>query len=210
MIRRFARILLVPLFLLALPAAASAQTPAQTPDGPSAPVVRLSDTLLDAMQNADQLGFDGRVDLLGPVLTDTFAFDQMARLVLGPEDFDGLDAATRARYVDAFTAMSIAVFAGRFDGYSGQQFQYGGEQEIRPGQVLVTTVLSAPERRSVNIEYLMRQFSGEWRVLDVFLDRRVSEVARQRSEFAAVYHRSGIEGLITEIEANTARQREGS
>ena len=138
------------------------------------------------------------------------AFDQMARLVLGPEDFDGLDAATRARYVDAFTAMSIAVFAGRFDGYSGQQFQYGGEQEIRPGQVLVTTVLSAPERRSVNIEYLMRQFSGEWRVLDVFLDRRVSEVARQRSEFAAVYHRSGIEGLITEIEANTARQREGS
>lgn len=207
MIRRLARTLLVPLFLVAATAAAPAQTP---DDGPSAPVVRLSDTLLEAMQNAESLGFDGRVELLGPVLTDTFAFDQMARLVLGPEAYDALDADTRTRYVDAFTRMSIAVFAGRFDGYSGQQFQYGGEQEIRPGQVLVTTVLSAPERRSVNIEYLMRQFGGQWRVLDVFLDRRVSEVARQRSEFAAVYRRSGIEGLLQEIEANTARQRNGS
>ncbi|MCB9958990.1 MAG: ABC transporter substrate-binding protein [Rhodospirillaceae bacterium] len=207
MIRRLARTLLVPLFL----AVATAAAPAQTPDdGPSAPVIRLSDTLLEAMQNAESLGFDGRVDLLGPVLSDTFAFDQMARLVLGPEAYDALDAETRARYVDAFTRMSVAVFAGRFDGYSGQQFQYGGEQEIRPGQVLVTTVLSAPERRSVNIEYLMRQFGGQWRVLDVFLDRRVSEVARQRSEFAAVYRRSGIEGLLQEIEANTARQRDGS
>ena len=208
MIHRLLRFFVIPTVVAVWALSAAPPAPAQT-GAPDAPVTALSAVLLEVMQNADALGFAGREARLDPVLRDTFAFEDMARLVLGPVEFDALDPATRARYVDAFARMSVAIFAGRFDGYSGQQFTDGGTQEIRPGQVLVTSILSAPDRDSVNLDYLMRQVGGDWRVLDVFLDRRVSEVARQRAEFAAVFQRGGIEGLLTEIEANITRQRTG-
>ena len=174
---------------------------------PTAPVERLNTVLLDVMQNADALGFEGRFDRLEPILTEAFAFDQMARLILGPDDFSALSVDDRAAYVDAFTRMSIATFAARFNRYGGQQIQVGQQREIRPGQVLVETVLQAPGRDPVSLDYVVREIDDSWRILDVFLDRRVSEVARQRADFTAVYRREGLTGLLAEIEASIARHR---
>ena len=174
---------------------------------PTAPVERLNTVLVDVMRNAETLGFQGRVDQLEPVLTEAFAFDQMARLILGPDDFSALSPDDRAAYVDAFTRMSIATFAARFNRYAGQQIQLADEREIRPGQVLVETVLQVPGRDAISLDYVVREIDGSWRILDVFLDRRISEVARQRADFTAVYRRQGLTGLLAEIEASIARHR---
>ena len=195
-------LLLAVAIAVVLPGAPSA---AQS-QSPRAPVERLNAVLLEVMQNADSLGFQGRYNTLEPVLTEAFTFETMARLTIGPGNWTALDAQRRQEFVDAFTRMSVSTFAARFDGYSGQRFEIVDQQDVRSGQVLVRTVLVNPDNDTVSLDYLVLRQGDGWRILDIFLGGQVSELSRQRSEFSSVYARSGYQGLLLEIEDNIRRQ----
>jgi ABC-type transporter MlaC component len=50
----------------------------------------------------------------------------------------------------------------------------------------------------------MRQNSdGQWRIFDVFLEGKFSELSRQRSEYASVLQSGGIDALIFALDANS-------
>ena len=47
---------------------------------------------------------------------------------------------------------------------------------------------------------MLREFEDGWRIIDVLLDAKYSELARQRAEFAAVLKSGGLPDLIATLE----------
>ena len=172
-------------------------------ESPRAVAERLDAAMLEAMQNAEALGYQGRYELLAPVLEEAFDFPFMARVSIG-RYWRKMDEAQRAKLIEAFTRLSIATFAARFNGYGGEIFKIIGEEEQPRGAVLVVNHLVKTDGEPVAINFLMRENEGRWRVVDVFLEAKYSELAIKRAEYTAVYQRDGFDGLIEMLEAKIA------
>lgn len=188
-----------PLLLLAalLPAAAHAQA------SPAAVIEGFNATLLDVMKNAQRLGISGREQRLRPVMEKAFNLEAMTRISIGPA-WTQIPPAEQQALIRAFSDWSIATFAGRFDGYAGESFQLTGENTLQSGDRLVRTQLVRPRDEPVALNYLMRDFGGAWRVVDVYLSGTVSELASRRAEFTALLR----EGGAPRLEAELRRRRE--
>ncbi len=180
--------------------------PAGAAERPSGPVRKLNRALLQAMQGADALGFEGRYKLLAPVLTRVFTFPDMARVSVG-RNWHQLSPAQRGRLTDAFAKSSIATFAARFDGYSGERFEVTGERPGLRGAVIVDNRIVKPSGEIVPINYLLRKLDGKWRIVDVFLKARYSELAIKRSEYRSIIKRGGVETLIRKLNEKTIRMK---
>lgn len=175
---------------------AEVAAPAETP---SAVVEDLDDTLLEAMRNADDLGYEGRYELLAPRLEATFDYPFMARVSVGGHWRD-LDPDQQSAFVDRFGRLSAATFADRFDGYSGERFEVTGEEERPRGTVLVRNDLIKADGSKVPIDFLLRERDGAWRVVDIYLDGTYSELAIKRSEYTSVIERDGFDALMTALD----------
>jgi phospholipid transport system substrate-binding protein len=76
--------------------------------------------------------------------------------------------------------------------------------------MLVKTRIVRTEEAPVALDYRLRQGEGgEWRIVDVFLNGTVSELAMRRAEYSAVLKRDGYDGLIAALEEKIAAQRQG-
>jgi phospholipid transport system substrate-binding protein len=175
---------------------------------PTEVVERLNAALIEVMREADALGFQGRYERLAPVLSAAFDFPLMARISAG-KHWRAWDAVLRARFVAAFGNTSIATYAARFDGYGGERFEVLGEQRGRRETVLVRNHLVKSDGAAVAIDYLLKAGPGDskdgWRVVDVFLDGKFSELALKRSEYGAVIKNDGVETLIRGLGDQAAR-----
>ena len=171
---------------------------------PSEVVERLNAALIEVMREADALGFQGRYERLAPVLSAAFDFPLMARISAG-KHWRTLDEVLRGRFVAAVGKSSIATFAARFDGYGGERFEVLGEQPGRRETVLVRNRLIKSDGEAVAIDYLFKSGAEGWRVVDVLLDGKFSELALKRSEYGAVLKNDGIEALIRGLDEKAAR-----
>ena len=146
---------------------------------PTAVVEGFHATLLELMRNARALGMQGRERRLRPVMEAAFNLPAMTRISVGPP-WSQLPAGEQQALTRAFSDWSIATFANRFDGYAGESFQLTGENTLQNGDRLVRTQLVRPRDEPVALNYLMRDFGGAWRVVDVYLSGTVSELASRR------------------------------
>ncbi|MEM7045034.1 MAG: ABC transporter substrate-binding protein [Pseudomonadota bacterium] len=199
--RRFAVILAIVL----LAAAGAADLSAEDGDV-KAIVQRLNTTLLDVMQSADALGYEGRYQKLDPILRSTFDFAFMAKIATG-RAWNELDAGRRADLVERFSQMSIATFAARFDGYGGERFEIFGDKPGPRGTVIVDDRIIRPRDPDVGLNFVLKE-TGEgddgWRIIDVMLDGKFSELARQRAEFSSVLKSGGYDDLIAALDQRIA------
>lgn len=173
-------------------------------DGPRQVIERLNTNLLEVMKNADELGYEGRHEQLEPVLEKSYDFPFMLRIALGPT-WRELDDRQRAELTELFTDMSVANYAARFDGYVGEQFEILGEESGPRDAVLVQSRIVRPDDEPVELNYLLRESESGWRIIDVLLDARYSELARQRAEFAAVLRSGGVPDLVATLERKIAQ-----
>lgn len=172
-------------------------------DGPSATVERLNTALLDVMKNAETLGYQGRYDKLSPELTEIFDFPGMARVTLG-RHWRRTAPDKQEAFVSAFTDHSIAIFASRFDGYSGERFEILGEEEAKRGAVLVRNRIVKSDGEAVAINYLALPTKNGWRLIDTLLDAKYSELATRRSEYGSIVANQGIDALIAALKDKAA------
>lgn len=193
--------LLAPLLLAAVIAGPSWAAWAQ--ETPTAVIERLNTTLIDVMRQATRLGYQGRLERLEPVLKATFNYPLMARVSVS-KHWAGLTTDQKRQLSNEFARLSSATFASRFNGFSGERFEIVEQKEQRRNSILVETRLVKPSGESVPINYLLRQFDGKWRIVDVYLDAKFSELAIKRSEFTSVVARSGFDSLIALIEDRIA------
>jgi phospholipid transport system substrate-binding protein len=173
------------------------------PSGPEQVIERLHASLIETMQSADELGYQGRYQQLEPVLEQSYDFPFMIRIALGPT-WRELDEPQQAELTELFTDMSVANYAARFDGYDGERFEILGEEPGPRGAVLVRSRIVPADEEPIELNYLMKEFEGGWRIIDVLLDARYSELARQRAEFAAVLRNGGVPDLVATLERKIA------
>lgn len=197
---RIARIVLCLLAPLLIAPAVHAQQAS-----PSEVVERLHETLLGVMQDAERLGYGGRLERLAPVLGRTYDYGEMARVASGSH-WKRFSPEERQRVVGAFAGMSAATYASRFDDFSGERFQTVGTRQAPGGGVLVQTKLLRPGAEDVRLDYLVKQTDEGWQVVDVFYMGGISEVANQRSQFLSVLREGGPEQLVALLNQKAQQQ----
>jgi phospholipid transport system substrate-binding protein len=165
--------------------------------GPSEVVRNLYSQLLDAMQQAATLGARGRYQKLEPVMLATFDVPFMARLSVGPS-WSRLTPEQKRQAAAAYGRYIAALYATRFDSYSGERFEVLGEQKIKHGTLVKTQIIKS-NGEPVSVNYIMHDNDHAWQIRDAYLSGSISELATRRSEFANILRVSGIDGLITSL-----------
>jgi phospholipid transport system substrate-binding protein len=160
------------------------------------------DSLLSVMKQAKELGIRGRDERLSAPIRATYDLAAMTRIAVGP-DWNSFSAADQAALLDSFTRMTIATYASRFDGYSGERFEVEPESEARATGRMVHTKLIQSNGAPIALNYLMRDSGGSWKVVDVYLTGTISELATRRSEFAAILKSGGPSALILSLKQRT-------
>jgi len=168
----------------------------------TAPIRAFYDALLDVMRRAKALGVHGRYDALAPVIRATFDLAAMTRISVGPR-WNAIPAEQQAALIDGFTRMTIATYASRFDGYSGERFEVDPAIEMRKTGSVVHTRLVQSNGAPIAINYLMRHSAPGWKVVDVYLTGTISELATRRSEFSAILDSGGPTKLIDTLKQQT-------
>jgi phospholipid transport system substrate-binding protein len=146
--------------------------------------------LLNVMRNGPALGQQGRYAQIAPAVQADFNVPFMTRLAVGP-DWDSLPPAQQQEVVLAFTRYIAAVYAERFDNYSGEQLQVLGETAGPSGSIVQSRIVKA-SGEPVSLNYLIVNNQ----IGDVYLNGTISELATRRSEFSSILRSQGVAGLI--------------
>jgi phospholipid transport system substrate-binding protein len=178
--------------LMLLPPSARATSP-----GPVDVIRQFYVQLQDVMQHATTLGARGRYQKLEPIVLRMFDVPYMARLSIGPS-WARLATDQKRRAAQAYGRYLTALYATRFDGYSGERFEILGEQQIKHATMIKTRIVKS-NGEPVSINFVMHDNDIAWQARDVYLDSAISEVATRRSEFNAVLRSSGIDALIASL-----------
>jgi phospholipid transport system substrate-binding protein len=177
---------------------------AMADDGtPTAVVDRLDASLLGVLQQAEKLGYQGRLERLTPALEQAFDFAFMAEKALGSHWKD-LSEPDRARWARAFKDLTLANYAARFERFSGQTFTRLGDEPGTNGTVLVQTKVTDPGDEDVELSYRLRTTEAGWKIIDVYLKGTVSELALRRSEYVSVLERDGFGALLATLDRKIA------
>jgi len=174
-----------------------AQAAFAAPTSGSDAVQALYDSLLGTMKNGRTLGQSGRFVQLEPVIRKTFDIASMARLSVGAA-WPGMSESERHQVTESFGRYISAIYADRFDSYSGEKLQVTDEQPAAGGVIVRSQIVKA-NGEPVKVDYLMRRNGDSWLISDIYLDGAISEVATRRSEFAAILKNEGIDGLIAAL-----------
>jgi len=182
---------------------------AESPKTPSQVIDSLHHALLDVMKHATELGYEGRAEKFTPLIPEYFDVSFMARKSVG-RHWKKASEEDQRRFLTTFTRFMVANYAGQFDGYSGQTFETLGAEPARMETVVVKSVLVDPKGDNVELNYRMRELNGAWKIVDIYLDGTVSELALRRSEFSSIVKRESFDGLIAAIDAKIVKLASGS
>jgi phospholipid transport system substrate-binding protein len=166
---------------------------------PAAKRVRaFCDSLLAVMKQARQLGIHGRYERLAPAIRATFDLAAMTRIAVGSA-WNSIPSEQQTALIENFARMTIATYAARFDGYSGETFEVEPTAEARSTGRIVRTKLLQKNAEPTTLNYLLRGADENWKVVDVYLTGTISELATKRSEFGAILKSGGPNALIESL-----------
>lgn len=175
--------------------------PALAQPNPAAVVDGFHAALLAVMRDAGRLGMRGRFERLAAAMGQAFDLPAMTRISIGPP-WTGFSPAEQAALTEAFARWSVATYAARFDGFSGESFATQGSQALPNGDTLVRTTLNRTGgQEPVVLSYLVRN----GRIVDIYLTGTISELASRRAEFAGLIREGGAGRLAAELNARTGR-----
>ena len=152
--------------------------------------------LMPTIQQAGRLSVRERDKRFTPAITSAFDLATMTRLAVGPA-WASFSSGQQAAVRDAFARFIIADYASQVSNYSGESFVVDPQStpETRGGGEIVKTKLLQPGGRTVSINYLVR--GGK--VIDVYLNGTISDLATRRDEFASIIASGGADGLIKRL-----------
>jgi phospholipid transport system substrate-binding protein len=166
-------------------------------DAPIQVVDNLHTVLLAVMKEAENLGYSGRYTRLAPVVTATFDIPFIARIIVGRYWRTFTDE-KKTKFVETFRNLSIASYAGRFDGYSGERFTVVSTKALQDDYVMVKTLLIKRDGEEIELDYILHQVDNEWRVINVIADG-VSDLSLKRADYTAFLKKKGFDALIDKL-----------
>jgi len=172
-------------------------------DGVSDPaaqtVAQFYDSLESTMKDGPSLGIGGRVDRLTPAIERAFDFRTMAQFMVGPS-WSAMSGAQQDAVAAAFARMTVASYATDFARYDGQTFSVDPQVVERAGDKIVQSKMTQRSGDPVTLIYRMRQTGANWKIVDIFLNGFVSEIATRRSDFASTVASGGAPALIAKLD----------
>jgi phospholipid transport system substrate-binding protein len=157
--------------------------------------------LMPTLRQAGALSVRERDRRFSPAIGSTFDFATMTRYAAGPA-WSSFSGAQQAAVREAFERFLVADYASEVGDYSGQSFVVEPQTtpESRGGGEIVKSQLLQPGGRTVQINYLVR--GG--RVIDVYLNGTVSDLATRRDEFASILAGGGgADALVKKLRERT-------
>ncbi len=164
-------------FIAALAVMAPVAVHAQAGDPAAATIDSFNDSLIATMKTGGAVS--ARLKKIEPAVDRAFDLTVMTRTAVGPA-WTGFTATDQASLVKAFGRFTAATYAKNFDSYSGETFTVDPKVETRGVDKIVKSALVPKSGSPTNFIYRMR--GGK--IVDVFYNGTVSQVAAQRSQFA--------------------------
>jgi phospholipid transport system substrate-binding protein len=195
--------------LVSVPSAPALAASAAQSAAPVGQVQRLDTALIEVMQNADQLKFQGRYDKLAPVLNAVFDVPEMTRIAVGPMWSDASES-DKEDMVEVFGRYMVTMYAARFKGFNGETFEVADSKDRDGGRVLVITKLNRKDKEPVELSYLMKGEGDNWHVTDVYYNGSISQLAQLRSEFSATLRDGGVKNLKSVLETKIKQLQGGA
>jgi len=197
---RLRSVLAALVLLVPFPAAPLRAEEAETGSAAARAVVeRFYAVLQEVMQHGAHLGYQGRYDRLDPVIRQVYDLPFLSSKTLG-RYWKDLSEQDRERWVSTFSRLTVSTYADRFDKYSGQRFEILTAEPSQRETVMVRTRIVPVDEDPVELDYRLSGADGSWRVIDVFMNGTVSELALRRSEYSSVFKRDGFESLLSSLE----------
>jgi phospholipid transport system substrate-binding protein len=176
----------------ALPSAAAAEEVVQ----------RLVDQVLRLLGEGGVDNLD-QGDLLS-VLDEGTDLTLLGRLVLG-RYWREANQRQRTEYLQLFRHYMLQTLVQRLRQYVGSDLSYAGERfqiiasrPVGERDVLVQSRVAPPSSQPLRVDWRLRERPGEPVIIDLIVEG-ISLLVTQRSEFAAVLERGGVDGLLTEL-----------
>jgi phospholipid transport system substrate-binding protein len=187
--------------------AAAAEPPVAPDPGQATKIVEeLHAVMLGVMKEGQRLGYQGRLERLQRAIAARYDFAFMAEKSVGLAWKD-LDAAQRARLVELMERLAGATYAARMSDFTGERFETLGAEPAAQSTVLVRTQIVEADGKKTTLDYRLRASSdGSPRIVDVFYDGTVSELALRRSEYSSLLKKGGYPTLVEAIEKKIAEQ----
>jgi phospholipid transport system substrate-binding protein len=162
-------------------------------------VESLHGVLLGCMKQADEFGFQGRYDRIAAELDEAFDLTFMARVAVGSA-WKELAEQERTEFVDLSRRYSASKYAYNFNGYGGERFETLFHEPAARGTMVVKTTLVQPKDDDVQFDYRLRNVGGHWRIIDIQLDGKISELAYRRAQYRSLIRREGFPHLVEALE----------
>ena len=178
-------------------ALATAGVVAHAEDAAVAPVQSFYDALLSSMKQGKALGLKGRYEKLKPVIESAFDLPGMTRLSVGPA-WNTMSDADHEALTKALTRYTVASYAANFKSFDGEKFVVEPAAKDRNADKVVFSKLIAG-KDTIPFNYLMRKNGAGWKVIDIYLNGFVSQMAKQRSDFGATVQAGGAAALEKKI-----------
>src|SRR5262249_24925620 len=165
----------------------------QAPSAAAARIEKYYDELMPTIRQAARLSVRERDKRFAPAITGAYDLATMTRLAVGPP-WRGFSPAQHTAGQEGLSRLIVADYASQINDYSGEKFVVEPQAvaETRGGGEIVKTRLLQASGRTVTINYLVR--GG--RVVDVYLNGTISDLATRRDEFASIIASGGADGLI--------------
>ncbi len=163
-------------------------------DPAAAQVQALDDALLAAMKAGAGEAVMARYRKLAPVVERVFDLRAMTGFAVGAA-WPKFSADEQEAAVAAFTRLTVASYVHNFKTFDGERFEISPDVVTRGADKVVQTQLFPAHEAPVSLNYRMREFSGTWRIIDVYYGA-VSQLTIRRSDFAAPLAAGGARGLI--------------
>ena len=126
-----------------------------------------------------------------------FDFPDMARIALGYH-WRQISPAKRAQFTQLFTAFIENAYLSKIQDYSGQDVAVLGENSEGQGFARVRSQITQPGKQPIKVDYLLRDFDGDWKIYDVTVDA-ISIVANYRNQFNRVINDQGFDKLMADM-----------
>lgn len=177
---------------------------AQADDSATQLVQRTATRMLDTLQSQRaEVNKNPQLinDLVNRQLAPYFDFEMITRSAVG-RDWAKATPAQQQALISGFRETLIRTYANALLKYSDEEIVYqAAKPGTRTGTVVVPTVVRSPRGApEIPIDYRMHKEGGDWKVYDVIIDN-VSLITNYRSQFRTTIGRSGIDGLIRELDA---------
>ena len=164
--------------------------------------------MLDTMKRGEQLGLQGRYRQLTAITEEVFDLPAMSQLSVGPS-WSSLSESERQGIVEAFKRMTIASYAKNFAKFAGEQFLVEPLVKMRNSDKIVESRLLGSDRSSVPFNYRMHLVGDKWKIVDIYLNGYVSQLALRRADFSSTIASSGASGLVKKINEIVDKQMNG-